>query len=197
MASGRAKIIRSIRYVIALLQGIFHSYCDCEFGTIHSRRYFGSSRSLTNLGPLWAALGCSSLARKSHNLEVVGSNSRNQSRNDASVSAPEDSAADFDSPMRRFESSRPSQKSSRKNNQLGCELRRILSDSRSRHVPKIFVCFQGLPIFAGGSTRYRRNMKWEKSSPFNARKFVWHHSFAPGFRVSPYCTRLRPRCSAR
>jgi hypothetical protein len=28
----------------------------------------------------------------------------------------------------------------------------------SRHVAKISVCFQGFPIFAGGSTRHGRNM---------------------------------------
>jgi hypothetical protein len=60
--------------------------------------------------------------------------------------------------MQRFESSRPSQKLSRQNKGLAYELRNILSDSMSRHVAKISVCFQGFPIFAGGSTRHGRNM---------------------------------------
>jgi hypothetical protein len=45
----------------------------------------------------------------------------------------------------------------------------------SRHVAKISVCFQGFPIFAGGSTRHRRNMKWEKSSSFSVREFARHY----------------------
>jgi hypothetical protein len=67
-------------------------------------------------------------------------------------------AADFDSAIRRFNPSRPSQKSSLKNNRVECELRRILTDSMSRHVAKISVCFQGFPTFAGGSTQHGRNM---------------------------------------
>jgi hypothetical protein len=71
---------------------------------------------------------------------------------------------DFDSTIRRFDPSRPSQKLSGQNNRLECELQRIFKDSISRHVAKISVCFQGLPNIAGSSTRHGRNMKWEKSS---------------------------------
>jgi len=51
-----------------------------------------------------------------------------------------------------------SQKLSGQNKGLAYELRNILSDFMSRHVAKISVCFQGFPIFAGGSTRHGRNM---------------------------------------
>ena len=67
-------------------------------------------------------------------------------------------SADFDSTIRRFDPSRPSQKSSRKNNYLEHDLRRISKDSMSRHVAKISVCFQGFPNVAGGSTRHGRDM---------------------------------------
>jgi hypothetical protein len=40
----------------------------------------------------------------------------------------------------------------------------------SRYVAKISVCFQGFPNFAGGSTRHGRNMKQEKSLPFDPQK---------------------------
>jgi hypothetical protein len=66
--------------------------------------------------------------------------------------------ADFDSAIRRFDPSRPSQDFSSQNNQLAHELRRIFKDSMSRHVAKISVCFQGFPKFAGGSARHGRDM---------------------------------------
>jgi hypothetical protein len=65
---------------------------------------------------------------------------------------------DFDSTIRRFDPSRPSQKLSGQNNEVANELGRVLIDSMSRHVAKISVCFQGFPIVAGGSTRHGRNM---------------------------------------
>ena len=72
--------------------------------------------------------------------------------------------ADFDSAIRRFDPSRPSQKSFAENNRLECELQRILTDSMSRHVAKISVCFQGLPKIAGSSTRHERNMVFSQHS---------------------------------
>ena len=53
---------------------------------------------------------------------------------------------------------RLSQNLSWQNNRLARELRRIFKDSMSRHVAKISVCFQDLPIIAGSSTRHGRNM---------------------------------------
>jgi hypothetical protein len=77
--------------------------------------------------------------------------------------------ADFDSTIRRFDPSRPSQKFSGQNNALARKLRPVSIDSMSRRVAKISVCFQGLPNIAGSSTRHGRNMEWEKSSLYDAR----------------------------
>jgi len=72
---------------------------------------------------------------------------------------PRQSSVDFDSPFGGSIPPAPAIPFRCETNKLDQELRRVLIDSMSRHVAKIPVCFQGLPIFAGGSTRHRRDMK--------------------------------------
>jgi hypothetical protein len=76
--------------------------------------------------------------------------------------------ADFDSAIRRFDPSGPSQKLSLQNNEVTSEMQRSLTDSVSRHVAKISVCFQGLPNFAGGSARHGRDMIGRPARVHNA-----------------------------